>query len=117
MDDSASPILAQDHVKALLRNMLSRARKRIDGRGGPKNPATYTPVYVKGGYANKSEQAKAMAAARARRGLPPTPQGEGGGGVKGLLGRGRVPVGLPSSRRGLRQGPRGRLRDGLRGGL
>ena len=55
-------IFEQEHVKEMLRNMLRRARRRIDERGGPADPKTYVQVYVKGGFANKEHQAAAMAA-------------------------------------------------------
>ena len=60
-------VFEQEHVKELLRNMLKRARDRIDNRGGPEDPATYQQVYVKGGFANKEMQAAAMRAAAARK--------------------------------------------------
>ena len=59
-------VFEQDHVKGLLRNMLRRARKRIDDRGGPEDPRTYEQVYVKGGYANQQKKAEAMQEAWAR---------------------------------------------------
>ena len=64
-------IFESESVKTMFRNMLKRARKRIDDRGGPADPKTYVQVYVKGGFVDKDKQAAAMLvrAASAKGGL------------------------------------------------
>ena len=43
-------IFEQEETKKVLRDMMTRAKRRIDMRGGPADPSTYQQVYVDDGY-------------------------------------------------------------------